>query len=184
MTSKMKSSQPLIVVAATLTILIASCAKDRPDKYTEDAKENVVDIGSLNGKEVELRTLNSLGSTPLLSDAVSLSADLSGTSISDDFSLVSYETSSDLFQDVPLFALPGQKYTLKYEVTDKYLIINKVAKPELIPFHERTYATKSGDKLVVPIIGYPVTLYKAVRTKNDDDEFTNRIEFIVEPTTK
>ena len=178
-TSHAKSHRSLVVMMTILAMTISGCAKDRDDKYSDDAEENVVEISSLNGKEVELRTLNSLGSTPLLSDAVNVSANLSGTSISDQFSLVSYETSSDLFQDVPLFALPGQRYTLRYEVTNKHLVINKVAKSELVPFHERTFATKEGDNLVVPLIGYPITLYKQVRVRNSDNESTNLLDFIV-----
>jgi len=179
LTKKTNKKSTLLFAILTLTIVgFSGCAKDRPDR-NEQRDFDKVELSVYDGKEFTLETVKALSQTPLVSDAVNLSADVSSASLSDQFTLMTYKTNSNIFEDVPFFGLPGQKYTLRYEVTNTHLVINKVAKPELIPFTERTFAKKEGSNLVVPTVGYPLTLFKKKRTTNLDDEFTNQFEFIV-----
>ncbi|MCR9203713.1 MAG: zinc-dependent metalloprotease, partial [Halobacteriovoraceae bacterium] len=160
----------------TLVILFVSCAKDRPVEIAQTSSHNLLEISDFQGKEFDLETLEAKSDGSTFTNANSVSVEKSSELIND-FKLVSYKTDSPLFEDVPFFGKEKSNYKLKYEVTDKKLIIYKVASKSNLPFQEMTYATKVNNSTYkVPMVGYPVTLYKLVRRENINKELTHQLD--------
>lgn len=160
----------------TLVILIVSCAKDRPVEIAQTSSHNLLEIKDFQGKEYDLETMEAKSEGSIFTNANNVTVEKSSQLIND-FKLVSYKTDSPLFEDVPFFGKEKSRYKLKYEVTDKKLIIYKVAQKSDLPFQEMTYAKKLNDgSYKVPMVGYPVTLYKLVRRENANKELTHQLD--------
>lgn len=159
-----------------LVFLLVSCAEDRPVEIAQASSHNLLEITDFQGKEFDLVTEEAKTEGSIFTNANSVSVEDSSKSIND-FKLVSYKTEASLFEDVPFFGKENAQYKLRYEVTDKKLIIFKIASKESLPFQELTYAIKMDNgQYKVPMVGYPVTLFKLVRRENGNKELTHQLD--------
>jgi len=166
--------RPMIILAGLM--LLVGCAKDRPEQINQTAAVNLLEIAEYQGLEFDLSTDQPLHSGSTFTNAAKVTIE-SGTKNINDFRLVEYNTKSELFSDVPFFGKPETQYKLKYELTPTFLIINKISKKENLPFHELTIAEKLADGTYkVPMVGYPVTLFKLRRVLNINNEGTHQMD--------
>jgi hypothetical protein len=166
--------KPIIILAGLA--LLVGCAKDRPEQIGQAASVNLLEISEFQGREFNLSTEDALHSGSTFTNAANVTVE-NGTEKINDFRLVGYKTDSNLFEDVPFFGKPKTEYKLNYELTPTFLIINKLSKKEDLPFHELTIAEKQGSGLYkVPMVGYPVTLFKLRRVLNINNEGTHQFD--------
>lgn len=169
----MKKSN-IVLKAILMTALIASCTKQRPEEFGQGQGSDLLSIADYQGHGFEVMTTEELSKTKVTS-ALELN-DSQIPSNLDNMKLVKYESTSPLLSDVPFRGRAHNQYTFKYELTDKYLILNKVAPKELLPFQELTYATKISDNLYsVPMVGYPIQLIRVENILDGNGERTHRL---------
>jgi len=156
-------------------MLFFSCAKDRPEQIEQAQRIDLQEVTDIQGKEFEVTTIKAIHDDSPFTDANVVSVE-KGVSGINNYKFVDYKTESQLFQEVPFFGKENTTYKIKYDLTDDMLIISKLSKKEDLPFQELTYAEKIGDDLYkVPMVGYPVALYRLERILNENNESTHRL---------
>ena len=150
---KMQQKIQTLIYLAQLSFVIAalaSCTKSRPAAFNDYEDENLMSITSYDGKEFALTTEKEIAKlNSSNSDKVS-----SNTSKMQNFNIVKYQTDAKLLDSVPFTGKENSIYKIRYELTDSYLKVYKVAKRELISLQELSYAEKMTDgTLKVPLIG-------------------------------
>jgi len=170
---KMKKTN-IVLKTILMTALIASCTKQRPEEFGQGQGSDLLSISEYQGQVFDVMTTEELSKTQVTS-ALELNDSKIPNSL-DNMRLVKYQSTSPLLTDVPFRGRAHNKYTFKYELTDKYLILNKVAPKELIPFQEMTYATKVSDNMYsVPMVGYPISLIRVENVLDGNGERTHRL---------
>ncbi|MDD0852712.1 zinc-dependent metalloprotease [Halobacteriovorax sp. GB3] len=156
-------------------LLVASCAEERKEEFAQGQGEELLSISDYNGKTFDLKTKEVIsGDSENFSATREVKVD--GLDAVNNLLPVDYVTNAPLFQGFAFRGLPNHDYKLQYEVKDKYLVINKIAKKEAIPFDELTYAVEMENGLYkVPLIGYPIQLTKVEKIKNSYGEETHQL---------
>lgn len=164
----------IYITQLSLAILIlASCTKSRPAAFSDYEDENLMSIEAIDGKEFPLTTEKEIAKlNSSNSDKVS-----TNTSQVQNFNLVKYQTEAKLMDSVPFTGKENSIYKIRYELTDSYLKVFKIAKKDLISMQEMSYAEKLNDgTFKVPLIGYPIEgYYQVKRAKNELKEETSRL---------
>ena len=165
-----------VLILAGWSFLLASCAQERPVQISQTSAHNLLKISDYQDQEYDLTTEGSIHSGASFTDANQVKVEKTAQGVNN-FGLVSYKTQSPHFDGVPFFGKSNANYKLKYEVTNDYLVISKLSEKSQLPFQEMTYATSIGKDLYkVPMVGYPVTLFKLVRRKNYNNEQTHELD--------
>ncbi len=165
-----------ILSMSWLFLFLVSCAEKRPVQIAQTSAHNLLEISDFQGKEYELQTKGSVHSGSSFTNAKKVTVSKAAKGVNN-FGLVGYETTSPHLEGVSFFGKTETTYKLKYEVTSDYLVVSKISKKEDLPFQELTYATSIGeDTYKVPMVGYPVTLYKLVRRRNHNNELTHNLD--------
>lgn len=166
--------QNALLTTLIISGLIAGCAKERPEEFGQGQGSDLLAISEFQGKTFEVATANEIEKTK-----ISRAQNLKDENIPQELnnmSLVNYSSSSPLLNDVPLRAKANTIYKFNYELTDKYLILNKISTRENLPFQEITYAKKIGDNLYsVPMIGYPISLIRVENVLDGNGDKTHRL---------
>ncbi|MFZ3230531.1 MAG: zinc-dependent metalloprotease [Pseudobdellovibrio sp.] len=159
----------LIAVIAFAT----SCTKSRDAKFAYGTGENLMSIQDFDGKEFDLKTEDEISQLSLSKSDNVTSSSASVTQ----HSIVKYKTSAELMDSSPFVGKKNFTYKIRYELTDNYLKLYKVAAKKDLSLAELTYAIE-GEKgtFKVPLLGYPITgYYKVTRDRNDLDEQTSKL---------
>jgi len=93
--------------------------------------------------------------------------------------LVEIDTAAKLLsKDIPFRGLPNQKegvYSVRYQITNSYLKVLKIAKPSDIPMQELSYAENLSDgRVAVPLVGYKLRgLFRVEAQRSEAGKDTN-----------
>lgn len=163
-----------------IILALASCTKSRAPAFPDHEDDNLLSISAYDGKEFNLTTqgevakLNSSSSDKITSN----------TSQNQNYNIVKYSTDAKLMDSIPFVGKEKATYKIRYELTDSYLKVYKIAKKELISLQELTYAEKQSDgTLKVPLVGYPIVgYYQVKRSKNELNEETSTLKLKTELT--
>ena len=167
-----------VTMIILITTLAFSCAKKRDDEIVQGQKEGLLQVSDYQGVTHSVTTKDAINNGSLDSNAVvtQISSEVKNQEA---VTQVSYSSSSDLMVDAKLFARANSSLKVSYELNDKYLIINKIADKKDVPFHETTYSKKIDENTFqVPLMGYPVTLFKLEHTLDSNGEKTNQLQTI------
>lgn len=158
-----------------LSLLAFGCAKERQEEFSQGQGRNLLNVSEYNGKTFELTTTSVVQSESTASSATR-SLDVGNYDGMNNMMIVEYTTDAPLFQGFTFRGLPNHKYEIQYEVTDKYLVVNKVANKDAIPFDELTYATQLKDgRYKVPLLGYPIRLVSVENIQNSYGEDSRKL---------
>ncbi len=96
---------------------------------------------------------------------------------------VGFETNAPLLKNnvakVDFLGKPNKTYDIKYKLTPSNLVMMKIVDEDEITHHERPYADNLGQgKYAVPLGGYPIDTLRRKRALNDDDDVTNRYQYV------
>jgi len=164
---------PLALVVI-LGINLFGCAEKRPEEFVQGQGQDLLAISEYQGKEFTVTTGDALSNSQVTLSQALIDNDIPAGL--DNMQLVQYQSSSPLFNDVPLRGRAHKQYRFNYELNDQFLIINKIAPKEHIPFQELTYAKKIGDNLYsVPLVGYPIVLVRIDNIKTPVGENSNQL---------
>jgi hypothetical protein len=96
---------------------------------------------------------------------------------------VGFETDAPLLKNhvdkVDFLGSPNKSYEIKYKLTPTALMIMKIVTKEEITHHELPYSDYLGnDTYAVPLGGYAIQTLKRRRVLNQDNDVTNRYEYV------
>lgn len=96
---------------------------------------------------------------------------------------VSFETDAPLLRantdKVDFLGEPNKTYDIKYKLTPTTLLMMKIVSEKEITHHELPYSDNLGNgTYAVPLGGYAVNLVKRKRVLNQDNDVTNRYEYV------
>jgi hypothetical protein len=96
---------------------------------------------------------------------------------------VNFETNAPLLKNntdkVDFLGKPNKTYEIKYKLTPTALVMMKIVKEEEITHHELPYSDNLGNgTYAVPLGGYSISLTKRQRVLNNDNDKTNRYEYV------
>ena len=164
--------------AFLILFLVTACTpKSRDEKFGQGQGEDLLNVSAFADRKAELTTSdikNELSSDNYTKETRVFSAN--GEKLNS-YSPVNYtSTSAELKGDLILRIKPNAKFDLIYKLDEKFLKIYLIASPQDIDRTMVTYGEPTDtDKIMVPLMGYPVKGFFRVETvKNDNDEPTKR----------
>jgi len=159
-------------------IFLFSCAKERPVEFVQGQGHNLEDLSSYQGQTFEVVTGKPLYGKGALTSANDTKIDNKSTNpYFQNYDLVELTNPHHLLKDVPFRGEPGRKYKIMFEITRKYLILNKLVSEGKVASQEKNYASKitSGPHAgfyKVPLVGYSLALYNVdhvIKTSTGED---------------
>ncbi|GAB4010545.1 MAG: hypothetical protein Fur0010_03420 [Bdellovibrio sp.] len=163
-----------IIITLIISGLIAGCAKQREEQFDQGAGVDLLSISEFQGQTFVVETQDIISKTKI-TNAQELKDENIPVELNN-LNMVRYTTTSPLLGDFDMRGKPHSNYQFNYELTDKHLIINKLAARENLPFQEMTYAKQIGDNLyAVPMIGYPITLYRVENAIDSNGDKSHRL---------
>ncbi len=160
--------------------LISGCVKKREDLASFGS-------GLQTGDTVQKSTIDGT-SFPLITKAKiadgnnSFAAQLvveKDVEFMNNYGYVEFETTASMLPpDIKIKAQENnaEGYKIVYKIEGNYLNVLKVAKKELIPSDEMTYAISLADGTYgVPLVAYPISYYVVRNARNEDNRQTNTL---------
>lgn len=156
--------------------LLQACAEKRPETFAQGQGIDLESKASLDGRSYTLTTAERIKSVNMTqAEVVSINSPKLSKDLNS-FGVVRYKTDAALLGDIPLVARPNTQYEVRYRLTDHYLKIFLIGKPEDIPFTQHSNAEKLQDgRLALPVVGYPIEYYHVENQLNGDREKTQTL---------
>ncbi|MBS1958840.1 MAG: zinc-dependent metalloprotease [Bdellovibrionales bacterium] len=169
-----------------ITIGLSACTQKRPQSFTQGQGLNLDPVAKWAPHFYDIETGKVIGTTPTTNAQEKVVVDPSVKSMNH-YDLVELKIADEsvrtLVGSPPFRAKADQPkgvYQLEIRLTDNYLKIYKVGKPEDLPFDEHFYTeeTLKDGRIAIPIVGYKIKAYYRVEAQktNDDQDSQHLME--------
>lgn len=180
MNSKMVQSVIKGALFVLVTVNMMACTKNRSDTFVQGAGENLKSVADYDGKVFDVETLGEITGNRELKLSTKSTKVATGESYKNwSFVPVKVNTKAELLADTPFIARPNDKtsYKIKYQITNSYLVVLKLAKAKDLHPSEAVGAFKqeNSDLLGVPLVGYPISGFYNIDHVQSNGEKTNKL---------